>query len=128
MYLFHAQNSLKMGPTHFVASDTGILPLFCAAAQRRNGDFMKAVITVTGKDTVGIIADVAAVCAKYRANILDITQTVLSEYFAMIMLTDIDALDVEFADFADALAKLGEGKGLMIHAMHEDIFNTMHHI
>ena len=76
----------------------------------------------------GIIADVAAVCAKYRANILDITQTVLSEYFAMIMLTDIDALDVEFADFADALAKLGEGKGLMIHAMHEDIFNTMHHI
>jgi ACT domain-containing protein len=46
----------------------------------------------------------------------------------MIMLTDIDALDVEFADFADALAKLGEGKGLMIHAMHEDIFNTMHHI
>ena len=75
---------------------------------------MKAVITVTGKDTVGIIADVAAVCAKYRANILDITQSVLSEYFAMIMLADIDAL--------------GEGKGLMIHAMHEDIFNTMHHI
>ena len=46
----------------------------------------------------------------------------------MIMLADIDALDVEFADFADALKKLGEGKGLMIHAMHEDIFNTMHHI
>ena len=90
--------------------------------------FMKAVITVTGKDTVGIIADVAAVCAQYRANILDITQSVISEYFAMIMLADIDALDVEFADFADALTKLGEGKGLMIHAMHEDIFNTMHHI
>ena len=89
---------------------------------------MKAVITVTGKDTVGIIADVAAVCAKYQANILDITQSVLSEYFAMIMLADIDALDVEFADFADALKKVGDGKGLMIHAMHEDIFNTMHHI
>ena len=89
---------------------------------------MKAVITVTGKDTVGIIADVESFCAKYRANILDITQIVLSEYFAMIMLADIDTLDVEFADFADALKALGEGKGLMIHAMHEDIFNTMHHI
>ena len=89
---------------------------------------MKAVITVTGRDTVGIIADVARVCAEHQANILDITQSVLSEYFAMIMLTDIRALDVEFADFVDALEKLGEGKGLVIHAMHEDIFNTMHHI
>ena len=89
---------------------------------------MKAVITVTGKDTVGIIADVARVCAEHHANILDITQSVLSEYFAMIMLTDIEALDVEFADFVDALEKLGEGRGLVIHAMHEDIFNTMHHI
>lgn len=89
---------------------------------------MKAVITVTGKDTVGIIAEVAAVCAKHRANILDITQSVLSEYFAMIMLADIDRLDVGFADFSDALEALGRGKGLMIHAMHEDIFNTMHHI
>ena len=89
---------------------------------------MKAVITVTGKDTVGIIADVARVCAEHHANILDITQSVLSEYFAMIMLTDIQALDVEFSEFVDALEKLGEGKGLVIHAMHEDIFNTMHHI
>ncbi len=89
---------------------------------------MKAVITVTGKDTVGIIADVAAVCAEHHANILDITQSVLSEYFAMIMLTDIDALDIGFATFSDALSELGKSKGLMIHAMHEDIFNTMHHI
>ena len=89
---------------------------------------MKAVITVTGKDTVGIIADVAAVCARHKANILDITQSVLSEYFAMIMLADIDAIDVGFADFSDALEKLGTEKGLVIHAMHEDIFNTMHHI
>ena len=89
---------------------------------------MKAVITVTGKDTVGIIADVAAVCAKYRANILDITQSVLSEYFAMIMLADIDDLDIGFSAFVDVLEALGRGKGLVIHAMHEDIFNTMHHI
>jgi len=89
---------------------------------------MKAVITVTGKDTVGIIADVSAVCAKHRANILDITQSVLSEYFAMIMLADIDSLNIGFSDFVDALEELGRGKGLVIHAMHEDIFNTIHHI
>lgn len=89
---------------------------------------MKAVITVTGKDTVGIIADVAGVCAKFGANIVDITQTVLSEYFAMIMLTSIDGLNVEFSKFVDVLSALGKEKGLDIHTMHEDIFNTMHHV
>ena len=89
---------------------------------------MKAVITVTGRDTVGIIADVAGVCAKHGANILDITQSVLGEYFAMIMLTDIRSLNIDFSSFVDTLAQLGESKGLVIHAMHEDIFNTMHHI
>ena len=89
---------------------------------------MKAVITVTGKDTVGIIADVAGVCAKRNVNIQDITQSVISDYFAMIMLTDIDALNVDFAAFADELSALGRSKGLDIHAMHEDIFNTMHHV
>ena len=89
---------------------------------------MKAVITVTGKDSVGIIADVAGVCAKYGANILDITQTVLSDYFAMIMLAAIDELKVDFAKFVDSLAELGRSRGLDIHTMHEDIFNTMHHV
>lgn len=89
---------------------------------------MKAVITVTGKDTVGIIADVAGVCAKHGANILDITQTVLSEYFAMIMLANIDGLNIGFSDFVDTLAALGKARNLDIHAMHEDIFNTMHHV
>ena len=89
---------------------------------------MKAVITVTGKDTVGIIADVAALCAAHNANILDITQSVLSEYFAMIMLADIDHLNIAFADFVDKLTLLGNQRKLVIHAMHEDIFNTMHHI
>ena len=89
---------------------------------------MKAVITVTGKDSVGIIADVAGVCAKYGANILDITQTVLSDYFAMIMLASIDELKVDFTHFVDSLAELGRSRGLDIHTMHEDIFNTMHHV
>ena len=89
---------------------------------------MKAVITVTGKDTVGIIADVSAVCAKRGANIKEITQSVLSEYFAMIMIAELDTLTVPFAAFADELSDLGKAKGLDIHTMHEDIFNTMHHI
>ena len=89
---------------------------------------MKAVITVTGKDSVGIIAKVSALCAEHDANIVDITQSVMQEYFAMIMLVEIDSLKVKFADFADTLAKLGDEKGLSISAVHEDIFNTMHHI
>ncbi len=89
---------------------------------------MKAVITVTGKDTVGIIAEVAGLCAQYGANIMDITQSVISNYFAMIMLTDIRGLTVGFSEFADRLAALGKEKHLDIHAMHEDIFNTMHHV
>lgn len=89
---------------------------------------MKAVITVTGKDTVGIIASVSAVCAESGANIVDITQSVLGEYFAMIMLVEIEGLKTTFAAFADMLAELGKDRGLDIHTMHEDIFNTMHHV
>lgn len=89
---------------------------------------MKAVITVTGKDTVGIIADVSAVCANAGANIIEITQSVLGEYFAMIMLVDIDALALPFGGFADRLSELGRGRGLDIRAVHEEIFEAMHRI
>ena len=89
---------------------------------------MKAVITVTGRDSVGIIAAVAAYCADKGANIQDISQSVLSEFFAMIMLAEIDDLKEDFKQFAEGLSALGKEKGLDIRAMHEDIFNTMHHI
>ena len=89
---------------------------------------MKAVITVTGKDSVGIIAKVATSCAEYGANIVDISQSVLSDYFAMIMLADIDSLTIEFSDLVDKLEALGKANDLVINTMHEDIFNTMHHI
>ena len=89
---------------------------------------MKAVVTVTGKDKKGIIAKVSAFLAEKGINIVDISQTILDEYFAMIMLVDIEELSVPFADFADALATLGKGKNLDIRAMHEDIFNSMHRI
>ncbi len=89
---------------------------------------MKAVITVTGKDSVGIIARVSTECAGYGANIVDISQSVLSEYFAMIMLADIDKLNLPFSDFVDKLSAVGNETGLSVQVMHEDIFNTMHHI
>lgn len=89
---------------------------------------MKAVITVTGKDGVGIIASVSTFCADMGANIIDISQSVLKEYFAMIMLADISELNVEFSAFVDRLEALGRSKNLDIHAMHEDIFNSMHRI
>ena len=89
---------------------------------------MKAVITVTGKDCVGIIADVSAVCAKVGANIVEITQSVLSEYFAMIMIVDIDALNLPFSDFSEEIGELGKRRGLDIRALHEDIFDAMHRI
>lgn len=95
---------------------------------RKVGINMKAVITVTGKDAVGIIAAVSNECAAQSANIIDITQTVLSDYFVMIMLVNIDELKMSFSEFVDKLDALGKSKNLDIHTMHEDIFNTMHKI
>lgn len=89
---------------------------------------MKAVITVTGKDTKGIIAKVSTSCAEHGANIIDISQSVLKDYFAMMMLVEIDELKISFGQFVDDLKKLGEENGLVIQTMHEDIFNSMHRI
>ena len=89
---------------------------------------MKSDITVTGKDTTGIIAKVSTRCADFGANIVDISQSVLQDYFAMMMLVEIDELSISFGDFVDELRLLGEQNGLLIQAMHEDIFNSMHRI
>ncbi len=89
---------------------------------------MKAVISVIGKDSVGIIAKVSAVCAGCGVNICDISQTVLNGYFSMIMITDISGITIPFTEFVDSMAKLGNENSLQIQAMHEDIFNSMHHI
>ena len=89
---------------------------------------MNAIITVVGKDGKGIIATVSARCAEVGANIIEISQSVLKEYFAMIMLIDISELNMPFTDFVDDMKKLGEGRDLDIRTMHEDIFNSMHKI
>ena len=89
---------------------------------------MRAVITVTGKDKVGIIALTSQECAKAGANIVDISQSVLQEYFAMIMLVELDGLTTDFKTFASNMNKVGGENGVDIRVMHEDIFNTMHRI
>ncbi|MBO5735600.1 MAG: ACT domain-containing protein [Clostridia bacterium] len=89
---------------------------------------MKAVVTVTGKDSMGIIAKVSALCTEYDTNIVDISQTVMQEYFAMIMLVDLEKMSAPFGNFAEALEALADRSGLKIHAMHEDVFQSMHRI
>ncbi len=89
---------------------------------------MRAIVTVIGKDRVGIIADVTALLAQYGVNVLDISQTVLQEYFTMIMLVDASQCTVPFADLARTLDEAGTQRNLQIRAQREDIFNAMHRI
>lgn len=89
---------------------------------------MKAVITVLGKDAVGILAKVSTVCAENGANVIEVTQSIMQELFAMIMMVDTSTCTVSFSELTDALHKLGENECLKIHVMHEDIFNSMHRI
>lgn len=89
---------------------------------------MKAVITVIGRDMVGILAKVSALCAQHNINVTDVTQSVMQDLFAMIMLADISSMSVHFSEFVDEMEALGKEMGLSIHVMHEDIFNSMHRI
>ena len=88
----------------------------------------KTIISVIGKDTVGITAKVSAACAEHNVNIVDITQSVLQGMFVMVMLTDASELNCPFKEFSENMGKLGEQLGIEIRVMHEDIFNSMHRI
>jgi len=89
---------------------------------------MKAVLTVVGKDSVGILAKVSNGCAEFNVNIVEVSQTVLSDMFCMIMIGDIADINCDFGAFADKMKALGDTMGMSIHVMHEDIFNSMHSI
>ena len=89
---------------------------------------MRAVVAVIGKDTVGILAKVSTICAECNANVMDVTQTIMQDLFAMTMLIDITKCKDEYNVLADRLKECGDKMGLQIHVMHEDIFNTMHKI
>lgn len=89
---------------------------------------MKTIVTVIGKDAVGIISKVSAICAECKANIVDITQSVLQDMFVMVMLTDISEINCSFSEYSDKMKSAGKDAGLDIRVMHEDIFNSMHRI
>ncbi len=89
---------------------------------------MKAVLTVVGKDTVGILAKVSSKCAEYNVNILEVSQSILQEMFCMIMVGDVDKLNVPFGEFSDAMSALGKEIHMSVNVMHEDLFNSMHRI
>ena len=87
---------------------------------------MRAVITVIGKDMVGILAKVSTACAEANANVAEVTQSVLDDYFAMIMLVDIDKLNMSLEELKNSIETAVPA--MTVHVMHEDIFNSMHRI
>ena len=89
---------------------------------------MRAVITVVGKARTGIIAKISDTLYRHRVNIVDISQNVMEDMFAMVMLVNIDQCTVDFTALADLLDQDGETLGMKIHTMHEDIFDAMHKI
>ena len=89
---------------------------------------MNAVVSVIGKDRVRILARVATECAQANVNVVEVTQTLLQDTFAMTMLVNIDQIAMKLSEFAQHMDNVGKEMGLVIHVMHEDIFNSMHKI
>ena len=89
---------------------------------------MRAIVTVIGKDRVGIIAKVCSLLAESGVNILDISQTILQEYLTMIMLVDTSGCPSPFGELSKSLGERGEEQGLSIRIQREDIFEAMHRI
>ena len=89
---------------------------------------MKAVVTVVGRDQVGIIAAVCTQLTQRNVNVLDISQTILQEYFTMMMVVDVAQATVPFAQLKEELEEGGSARGLDIHVQREDIFHAMHRI
>ena len=89
---------------------------------------MKAIVSVFAKDTKGIIAYVTTLLADKGVNVLDISQTLMQEYFAMIMLVDLSACDLAFPELKETLVKTGESIGMQVNIQHTDIFDYMHRI
>lgn len=88
----------------------------------------KIVITVVGKDTVGIVAAVCTYLAENHINILDITQTILQDFFNMMMIVDVSKMEKTFDEMAKELSTVGEAKGVKIICQREEIFTSMHRL
>jgi ACT domain-containing protein len=89
---------------------------------------MKAIVTVVGKDTVGIIAGVCVELASFNVNVLDISQTVMQGYFTMMMAVDVSACQIPVAELAQKMEAKGKEMGLSIRLQREDIFKAMHRV
>ena len=89
---------------------------------------MKAILSVVARDQIGIIARISSLLAENQVNILDISQTILQEYFTMIMLVDTEKCPLHFTELSALLREEGERNNLAIHIQREDIFNAMHRI
>ena len=89
---------------------------------------MRAIVSVIGKDTFGILAKVSDVCFQNRANVVDVTQSILQEMFVMVMMLDISDAGCDFTKLKSDLDVLSHEIGMQINIMHEDIFNSMHRI
>ncbi len=89
---------------------------------------MKAIVTVVGRDRVGIIAGVCTALANFNVNVLDINQTVMQGYFTMMMATDVSQCSVPLTELVTKMAGIGEEMGLSIRVQREDIFQAMHRI
>ena len=89
---------------------------------------MKAVVTVVGKDRVGIIANVCTALAGFGVNVLDINQTVMQGYFTMMMVVEVSMCNVPVAELVTKMDEMGKEMGLSIRVQREDIFEAMHRI
>ena len=89
---------------------------------------MKAIVTVVGKDRVGIIGNVCMSLASFNVNVLDISQTVMQGYLTMMMAVDVSACNIPLADLVTEMSRIGQEMGLSIRVQREDIFQAMHRI
>ena len=89
---------------------------------------MKAVLSVIGRDRVGIVHEISGALANHRINILDINQTLMEDYFTMIMLVDLKECDEDFDDLVDSYSRLGEEMGMSIRIQHQALFDAMHQL
>ena len=96
--------------------------------QRKGGEIMKAFLTVIGKDKVGIVAAISDELAKLNVNIIDITQTIMEDFFTMVVMVDLGTSSKSFDEIKDALVKRGESIGVEARIQREEIFNKMHRI
>jgi ACT domain-containing protein len=106
----------------------GVLMMCPKEKQSQERDSQRVIVTVVGVDKVGIIAGVSGVLADYRVNILDISQTILRDFFTMIMIVDISQAVVDLQKLQYLLKEKGEEIGVQIKVQHEDIFKFMHRI